>query len=506
MKNKLLELLENTKICYIKKNNISKDLYKWTFSETSFLNNESLLSERIYCIINDIKELPSCYCGQSVKYMGKGIYREYCSSKCSANSYKTKNKKENTVLNKYGTKNVFENCEIKNKIKNTNIKKYGVDNYTKTEEYKKRIKSGDIKNNINYNVVSDKIKKVAYKRFKRFESKVIPLFSEEEYNGCGFKNIYKWKCVKCDEEFNHWYNNGLVPSCPKCNNISNLEKIVKEFLDNNDIKFERNNRTLINPLELDFYLPDYKVAIEVNGLFWHCESGKPDKNYHNNKTNRCNDNNIQLIHIFSDELEYKKDIVFSRLKTILNFKKYKIYARKCEIKEISSFEKSRFLNKYHIQGNDKSSIYLGLFFKNRLVSVMTFGKYRKILGRNKKDNCFELVRYCTISNFSVVGGAGKLLKHFERKNSPNEIITYADRRWSNGNLYDKLDFNLLHISSPSYTYTKDFHKRIHRSGFQKHMLKNKLEDFNEKDTEYVNMANNGYYRVFDCGNYVYKKG
>jgi hypothetical protein len=215
----------------------------------------------------------------------------------------------------------------------------------------------------------------------------------------------------------------------------------------------------------------------------------------------CKDIGYQLIHIFEDEWILQNKIVKARLKAILGLTKRSIYARKCEVKEIDNNIKNKFLEKYHIQGQDLSSTKLGLFYKNRLVAVMTFGKRRF----DDKEG-FELIRYCTMANFNIIGGAGKLLSYFRKMHPNTSIISYADKRWSTGNLYKQLGFTLLHESGLNYFYIhpSDPLKRHNRISFQKHKLENILEDFDPLLSEAQNMVNNGYSRIYDCGNYVFE--
>ena len=133
---------------------------------------------------------------------------------------------------------------------------------------------------------------------------------------------------------------------------------------------------------------------------------------------------------------------------------------------------------------------------------MTFG-YRKITGAK---SVLELIRYAPLRNVCVIGGAGKLLKHFIRTYNPEKLISYADRRFSLGDLYYQLGFKLKHISKPNYWYfpksdPMDIKSRI---SFQKHKLSKKLPNFNIKKTEWENMQINGYDRIWDCGNYVFE--
>lgn len=295
-------------------------------------------------------------------------------------------------------------------------------------------------------------------------------------------------------------NHLIGTSCPKCSKNyikeeTSFQNYIKQLEDN--IIF--NDRTLIKPLELDIFIPDKKIAFEFNGLYWHSEACGKDKNYHINKTKLCEEQGIQLIHIFEDEWINKSFIVKSRIKHLLGLTKYKIFGRKCEVKEIKPILAKKFLNKYHIQGYTPAKVNLGLFYKNRLVACMTFSKPRF----NKKYD-WELIRYVTISNFSILGGASKLLKYF-RKNNKGSIISYADKRWSKGNLYKQLGFTELSDSKPNYFYIKQ-QERFSRLQFQKHKLKDKLKIFDANLTETQNMINNNFNKIWDCGNKVYSLG
>ena len=273
----------------------------------------------------------------------------------------------------------------------------------------------------------------------------------------------------------------------------------------NDV-IERNKRTILNKKELDFYFPKLKIAIELNGNYWHSElSGNKSKNYHLNKTIECENLGIQLIHIFEDEWMFKKEIVKNRLKHILNINNNSIYARNCIIKEIDIKSKNNFLNTYHLQGADKSKIKLGIFNLNELIGVMTFGKPRIALGyKNNENNTYELIRFVT--NKRIIGGASKLLSYFTKNHKPNKIITYADRRWSKGNLYEKIGFKKVSDGVPNYWYInkKNYLTRFYRFNFRKNVLNEKLDKFNQNLTEWENMQLNDYDRIWDCGSLKYE--
>jgi hypothetical protein len=202
---------------------------------------------------------------------------------------------------------------------------------------------------------------------------------------------------------------------------------------------------------------------------------------------------------------FNKDIVKSRLKHVLGLNTDVIYARKCEIKNVDKVLCDEFLKHHHTQGSIKTfNVGVGLFYNSELVSIMTFGKNRLALGNNKTMiGEYEMYRYATSK--TIVGGASKLLSYFIKTYKPTKIISYADRRWSEGNLYEKLGFIKKSNGVPNYWYFKPgYFNRYHRFNFRKDQLQKKLEVFDPMLTEWENMQNNGWDRIWDCGNLKYE--
>jgi hypothetical protein len=218
-----------------------------------------------------------------------------------------------------------------------------------------------------------------------------------------------------------------------------------------------------------------------------------------NKTELCEKNGIQLIHIYEDDWLYKQDIVKSMILNKLGKTSNKIYARKCEIREITDNKLVReFLDKNHVQGFIGSKIKIGLFYKDELVSLMTFGKRRVAMGKKTSDEGeFELLRFCSKLNTNVVGGGNKLFKHFVKNYDPKIITTYVDRSWSQGNLYKQLGFKCEGKTEPNYYYIID-RIRHHRFNFRKDVLVK--EGYDPELTEHKIMLNRKIYRIFDSGN------
>lgn len=294
--------------------------------------------------------------------------------------------------------------------------------------------------------------------------------------------------------------------CPKCaKEKSTLEREITEFIREIIPEHEviENDRNLLNGKEVDILIPDLDIAIECDGLIWHSEKFNTDKFYHLEKTKLADDNGIRLIHIFEDEWVNKQNIVKSRLMNILGVTKIKIFARKCEINEVPFKEAKKFLDENHIQGYSIDKIRYGLYFSGELVSIMTFGKKRINVGsKTRNEGEYELIRFCNKLNTTVVGGAAKLLNYFIKTHNPKKIISYCDRRWSVGNLYEKIGFTLYGTSEPSYFYTAG-HERKNRFNFRKDVLVSKY-GCNESMTEHEWCLKNGYYRIYDCGTLCYK--
>lgn len=328
-------------------------------------------------------------------------------------------------------------------------------------------------------------------------------YSETEYIASNKK--IKVKCNECGRYFEIEANSHLQGhGCPyHYLTKSKIEEDIFNFINKNvnGLVIE-NYRGFKTIKELDIYVPSLKFAIELDGLYWHNELNK-EKNYHLNKTIECEKENIHLFHIFEDEWIYKQNIVKSMLLNILGNIKYKIMARKCEIREVSAHDASTFLDNNHLQGKCGSSVKLGLYYNNELVSLMCFGKSRHFVGNGKHQ--WELLRFCNKLNTIVIGGASKLFKHFIELYNPDEIISYADRRWSTGNLYDVLGFKLYNKSQPNYYYVIG-DKRYYRFNFRKSVLIEKY-DCPEKMTEKDFCYRQKWYRIYDCGClcYIWKK-
>lgn len=205
--------------------------------------------------------------------------------------------------------------------------------------------------------------------------------------------------------------------------------------------------------------------------------------------------------IFEDEWVYKKEIVKSRLLNSIGLSN-KIWARKCKVSFIEDNKLVReFLETNHIQGYVGSVYKIGLFIDNKLVSLMTFGNLRKNLGQSAKKGSYELLRFCNLKGHTVIGGASKMFKFFLENIKPDFILTYADKRWSKGELYEKIGFKKIKNTIPNYFYIIDT-KREGRFKYRKDILIN--DGFDPLLTEVQIQHKRGYYRIFDKGSIRYE--
>lgn len=297
-------------------------------------------------------------------------------------------------------------------------------------------------------------------------------------------------------------NHLMGQGCVKCfREKSWIEREICDYVSSLGVNFTENNRIVLEGKEIDIYIPEHNIGIEVNGLIWHSELHKPDKNYHLNKTKLSEKKELKLIHVFEDEWKNKKEIAKSRIANLLNKTTNKVFARKCQIKEINANEAKIFLDQNHIQGNVNSKIKIGLFYNGNLVSLMTFGRQRKIMGGENKENEYEMLRFCNEINTNVIGGASKLLSFFIKNYNPKKIISYADRRWSQGNLYEKLNFSFVKNTRPNYFYIVN-KERKHRFNYRKDILIK--EGFDPNKTEHEIMLDRKIYRIYDCGTKLFK--
>ena len=504
------------------------------------------LKEQLWHWVNDIPEHFLCVtCNENRTTFNKNWkdgYRKYCSAKCSAISDSTKEKRKETCIEVYGVDNVAKNIDIQKKIEDTNMERYGCKSTFQNQEVRDKWTTNiQEKYGVDHifqlpNVIeSIKEKRQIYLN-ENFEGKELfttNFFKDKsntttqirmldkfgfksdeyeflEYNNRNLDSVYSEFVIKhntCNNTFiikKHNLSYRLSTKLELCSHCytpdikSGSEKELCEWVKSHVDGVIDTDKTILNPKHLDIYIPSHNLAIEFNGLYFHSDLYK-DETYHLNKFIGCSDKGIHLINVWEDDWKFRNDIVKSIILNKLGLITNKIYARKCIIKEVPYNISRDFLNLNHIQGVCNSNINYGLYYKDELVSLMTFGS-RSINNSQQ----LELLRFCNKLNLNVIGGASKLFKHFISNNDFNEIVSFADLSIFDGNLYKILGFEFIHRNKPNYWWVVNGHRK-HRFTYNKKKLVK--DGFDPNKTEIEIMHDEGYYRIFGVGmdKWVYKK-
>lgn len=324
------------------------------------------------------------------------------------------------------------------------------------------------------------------------DSNIRVLTSYEQYDGY---NLYlDFKCESCEYTFRRRLSNMLVSSgqCPSCapRGVSIGESEVCDFLSSLGIdSIERNNRDLIAPRELDIVLPDHKIAIEYNGLYFHTEKFR-EPEYHKEKTEACAAIGYRLIHIFSDEWEDKRPIVESMLRHAVGKTERRLSARKCFVRELrTNANYSDFFEKNHISGNATASHAFALYHEDEMVACLS------LRVPPRAPDSFEIARFATLKNHVVSGGFSRLLKRaieYSRAENKKNIVTYSHIANGTGNIYDSSGFEFVKETDIDYWYT-DGKIREHRLRYRAKDGKSEREIAQEL----------GVHRIYGCGSRSY---
>ena len=444
------------------------DLWDWFESVTSPLSGYDLRS-KVYLIERDIFEAPKCIrCEQNAKvqfYEKGGKISEYCSAACATKSEKRSQKMAQTKKEYSEEKKTLVNEKRKESMRS----KYGYE----------------------YNSFG------LHKNGKPHNWKSLPdeEIVDEYTSGYSLVSLGDKYGVNYDTIRTRLTKNSI--SIRQHSNRSREELAIEQYIRDLGFEVEVGNRSILSGKELDIAVHSKKLAIELDGLMWHSsydvESDSKLKWYHLEKTEECQKLGYKLIHITDEQWREKQDIVKSMIANALGQTPKKVHARKCSVIEVDTKTAREFFDSNHIQGFVGSSTYLGLTYNEELVSCMAFSRIRfERLGG------FEITRSATKRKTQVLGGFSKLLKEFLRDKNSTIILSYADRMYSDGNVYLQNGFKLVRTSAPGY-YWCDKRRSYSRHKFQKHKLKDVLGEFNPELSERDNMFANGYRRFWDCG-------
>ena len=470
--------------------------YNEITKHTSFLQEDAPFQERVRYIMNNKYKQVVCQCGKLVIDTRRG--KRFCSIQCGTSNKETRDKRKKTNIKKYGYTCSLNNKKVQDKSRKIIREKYGVEYTFQSQNVKK------------------KIQQTMYKRHgiinpgQRFLSQdAISKLSDKEWLCNEYINKHK-TCNKIAEEINTT-GRTVALTLKKFNikirhnyNQSSAETEIINYILSKDknIKILHGNNKIINPYQIDIYIPNYKLAIEYNGIFFHSyytPENIKEKRYHLNKTLLCQEKNIQLLHICESEWTNKeKNKIWKSMISYYLSLNNTMSANLCSVREIDNKVSRLFYNKNYIQSYKSSKTNLGLFYKDELVSIASFSKCKY----NQKYE-YELDNYCDKLFISIKNGINKLFQYFIDNYKPDNIMSYVNFKYSNGKLLEKIGMKYIKRTNPDYFYIKN-NKLYSKSNFKKSKLYKLLENFDNNLTESQNMFNNNYRRTWDCGNLIYE--
>lgn len=369
------------------------------------------------------------------------------------------------------------------KAKRDRIAAFGCENYFATDEFKRRIKEhNQAKSGTNHHLQSNEM----------YQKLIDKDWLLAQYQDRTIVDIADEINTTPSTVWNYLELYGVEVSIHAADKVSFGEREICQYLDSLEVEYLTSVRDVISPLELDIYVPDRKIAIEFNGIYWHTDRFR-DKKYHQNKALRCMERGIQLIHVWEDDWHRNRDVV--KKKIAAKFGQVdRVYARKTGVVIPSISEVRKLYEENHLQGFVRASVHIGLEYDGKLVACASF--------HNMKDGVWDLNRFA--SSVQVVGGFSKILSYFEKSYEWKTIITYAHLDYSHGGMYNTTGFVMDKITSPGMWYVKGS-VRYQRERFMKHRLAGVLDHFDPSLTERENMLNGGYRQLHDAGSIKFIK-
>lgn len=422
----------------------------------------------------------------------------------------TRVKSKQTMLARYGAEHHSKTPQFREKVQKTSLERFGVEHHSKTPGFKDQMRSSSLERyGVEYaSQLPEFQARVQATNLERFGAphynmthipkESIPILSDRE----SLVGLLRTNSLR---EVAIMLGIGETSLGKRCHKLgidiprSSYETAILAFLSELGIAVKHNDRSFING-EIDFLIHDYKLGIEFDGLYWHHEDIRP-KRYHLDKLLQMKEKGYRLITIFEDEWLERRKVVESRLLHALGMSPRGKGARKLTVAKIPAKVALAFVKKYHIQGATQSGfIRYGAFDNNDLVAVMTFSQPRVCLGR--KSGAVEMLRFATDGK-NYPGVASKLFTTFVREYQPDSVISFADRRWSEGRLYEELGFKLKNPKPQPSRWYIDGRRRLHRFNYRKDRIKHLVEDGDHK-TEGQIAQELGKSWIWDCGSLTYR--
>lgn len=309
------------------------------------------------------------------------------------------------------------------------------------------------------------------------------VLSNDETRSKIAQSVHEYNLTITDEEWKERYIKAFTTRSENGTLYSSKgEEEIVEFI--RSLGFDTKKHIIgngHNRFEIDIYVEEKRLGIEYNGVYYHSTNGinHRNKTYHFNKSNVAYSSGIELIQIWEDQWknqqEIIKDIIAARLGIIRG---EKLYARKCEIREVDTATYRQFCMANHVQGYRSASVKLGLYYKNQLVQIASFNKARQYSISTANQYEWEWIRGCISSNNKVIGGTSKLFNHFINTYNPENVLCYSDWNLFSGKGYEESGFVFEGFTGPDkfYITTNNRLQRINRNPYAYSMYKQMVEE------------------------------
>lgn len=240
-----------------------------------------------------------------------------------------------------------------------------------------------------------------------------------------------------------------------------------KFLSKYDDWEIRNNEPYESPFDF-LYSPKHKLYLHLIECDERLE--QIDLSFFQSMSLHCFEKKIKLIQLREEQWNTKMDFMKHRLCSIFETNA-KVHARQCKIRRINKVEYDNFLNQNHLLQTAKTKFKYGLFKGEFLLAVMGISGGRWMTKEDDLRKSFEMIRFATQTNTTVVGGFSKLMKYIEEDIQVQEWMSYFDLDWVVNNVYRTLYFEIKEVTKPKrvtiensilHTYTSGNLKLIKR--------------------------------------------
>jgi hypothetical protein len=404
------------------------------------------------------------------------------------------NKQQQTLYEKYGVTNAAHIQGVKDKKEQTNLSRYGVPNAMQNSFVKAKVQLTKKELYTNHTMAKSNYPK--FVQMVRENFNLEPLISADEYIGVATRPAIQLKCISCGHCFTKRFDYASLPKCHVCfpseiNYKSGGELALLDYVRSvYGGKVISGDRQVINPYEIDIYLPEAQIGIEYCGLYWHSElSGKKSWNYHFRKFKAASQKNITLFTVWEDEWRDRPNVVKNLLQSKLGVLPYTVSARQCAVVEMGRSAAQRFYDEYHLIGSPyRLPLTFGLEYNDEVIAAMSF---------LKEGDSWLLTRFATHGR--VPGAAGRLLQGFIKRMNPTTITSFSDNRYSDGGLYAKLGFTKTGTVPPMQQYVEGYMKRHDKRSMPKKHLLEIYPELDHTQTEWQLLQKLKYDRIWDCG-------